>query len=46
LLPMATLPVKKVVSAVHFVADVTVDYGEVVEDYLRETGKHKQEVIK
>jgi acetoacetate decarboxylase len=46
LLPMAKLPVKKVVSAVHFVADVTVDYGEVVEDYLQESGKQKQEVIK
>jgi acetoacetate decarboxylase len=46
LLPMAKLPVKRVVSAVHFVADVTVDYGVVVEDYLPETGKQKQEVTK
>jgi acetoacetate decarboxylase len=39
LLPMATLPIKKVISAVHFVADVTVDYGEVVKDYLTDVGK-------
>ncbi len=35
LAPVAKLPVKKVVSAVHFISDLTLPYGEVVEDYLR-----------
>jgi acetoacetate decarboxylase len=32
---VADLPVRKVVSAYHFVADLTLPYGEVVHDYLR-----------
>lgn len=34
LAPVADLPVHKVVSGVHFVTDLTLPYGEVVEDYL------------
>ncbi|MCP4180169.1 MAG: acetoacetate decarboxylase [bacterium] len=33
--PIAELPVKKVLSAVHFIADLTLPYGEVVIDYLK-----------
>lgn len=35
LAPVAKLPVKKVVSAKHFICDLTLPYGEVVEDYLQ-----------
>jgi len=34
LAPVAELPVKRVVSAMHFIADLTLDLGEVVYDYL------------
>jgi len=34
LAPVADLPVKRVVSALHFIADLTLDLGEVVYDYL------------
>jgi acetoacetate decarboxylase len=34
LAPVADLPVLKIVSALHFVADLTLDLGEVVYDYL------------
>ena len=34
LAPVADLPVRKIVSALHFVADLTLDLGEVVYDYL------------
>ena len=34
LAPVADLPVRKVESALHFVADLTLDLGEVVYDYL------------
>ena len=34
LAPVAELPVRKVVSALHFVADLTLELGEVVFDYL------------
>jgi acetoacetate decarboxylase len=34
LAPIADLPVKKIISAVHFVTDLTLPYGEVAEDYL------------
>lgn len=33
--PVAHLPIKKVVSAVHFISDLTLPYGNVVYDYLR-----------
>lgn len=36
LAPVADLPVRKVISALHFVADLTLGLGEVVHDYLRE----------
>ena len=36
LAPIADLAIKKIVSAVHYVTDLTLPYGEVVEDYLRE----------
>jgi acetoacetate decarboxylase len=34
LAPVAELPVLQVVSSLHFVADLTLDLGEVVFDYL------------
>lgn len=34
LAPIADLHVKKIISAVHFVTDLTLPYGEVAEDYL------------
>lgn len=34
LAPIADFPVKKIVSVMHFVTDLTLPYGEVVEDYL------------
>lgn len=34
LAPVASLPVKKVVSAVHLLSDLTLPYGRVVHDYL------------
>ena len=33
--PVTELPVKKVLSPVHFIADLTLPYGEVVIDYLK-----------
>ncbi len=41
LAPVADLPVKKVISALHFVADLTLGLGEVVYDYLPENAKRK-----
>jgi acetoacetate decarboxylase len=38
LAPVADLPVLEVVSALHFVADLTLDLGEVVYDYLKQSG--------
>ena len=35
LAPLTNLPVKKVVSAVHFIADLVLPYGEVAIDYLK-----------
>lgn len=35
LAPVAELPVKRVVSTIHFVADLTLPYGKVVEDFLK-----------
>lgn len=35
LAPIADFPVKRVVSVAHFVTDLTLPYGEVVEDYLK-----------
>lgn len=35
LAPIAQLPVKNIVSTVHFITDLTLPYGTVVEDYLR-----------
>lgn len=34
LAPVSNLPVLKVLSAIHFIADLTLDMGEVVHDYL------------
>lgn len=39
LAPIAELYVKKIISAVHFITDLTLDYGEVAEDYLRKSKK-------
>ncbi len=36
LAPLAELPVLEVVSAVHFLADLTLGLGEVVHDYMKE----------
>lgn len=46
LLPMNALPVRKVLSAVHFTVDVTVDYGEVVVDYLADRNQAGQGAAK
>ncbi|NGX63759.1 MAG: putative acetoacetate decarboxylase [Candidatus Anoxychlamydiales bacterium] len=35
LAPVADLPVLEVVSAIHFISDLTLDYGKVVCDYLK-----------
>lgn len=35
LAPVAELPIKKIVAVSHFVSDLTLPYGKVVEDYLR-----------
>jgi acetoacetate decarboxylase len=35
LAPVAGLPVKWIVSSVHFISDLTLPYGEVVHDYLK-----------
>ncbi len=35
LAPVASLPVKRIVSCVHFVSDLTLPYGKVVHDYLK-----------
>lgn len=35
LAPMADLPVKRIVSAIHCQADITLPYGEVIKDYLK-----------
>jgi acetoacetate decarboxylase len=37
LAPVAELPVREVISCVHLIADLTLDLGEVVHDYLAET---------
>ncbi len=34
LAPISELPIRKIVSCVHFIADLTLPYGEVVEDFL------------
>jgi len=34
LAPVADLPVKRIVSAVHFISDLTLPYGRVVHDYI------------
>jgi acetoacetate decarboxylase len=35
LAPIADFPINKIVSVLHFITDLTLPYGEVVEDYLR-----------
>ncbi len=35
LAPVAQLPVKEIISTIHFLTDLTLPYGEVVEDYLK-----------
>ncbi|MCB1212914.1 MAG: acetoacetate decarboxylase [Chlamydiia bacterium] len=34
LAPLSKLPVKRIISSVHFISDLTLDFGEVVFDYL------------
>lgn len=34
--PVADLPVKKVLHSLHFIADLTLPYGQVVEDFLKQ----------
>lgn len=36
LAPIADLPVKRIVAVSHFICDLTLPYGEVVEDYLKQ----------
>ena len=36
LAPIADLPVKRIVAVSHFITDLTLPYGEVVEDYLKQ----------
>jgi acetoacetate decarboxylase len=38
---VARLPVLEIVSAVHFVADLTLGHGEVVHDYMSETASDR-----
>jgi acetoacetate decarboxylase len=42
LVPMAELPVKRIISAVHFVVDIVLPYGEVAHDYLAKNNKRKK----
>ncbi len=35
LAPVAALPVRKIVSTLHFISDLTLPHGEVVEDFLK-----------
>ncbi|MCD6047307.1 MAG: adc [Gammaproteobacteria bacterium] len=37
LAPVADLPVKKVLNTLHFIADLTLPYGKVVEDFLKQS---------
>jgi len=41
LAPIADLPVKKVLSSIHFITDLTLPYGEVVEDFLHKNKGNK-----
>jgi acetoacetate decarboxylase len=41
--PVADLPVKRVVGGQHFIADLTLPYGSVLYDYLREQGQTKSD---
>jgi acetoacetate decarboxylase len=34
--PVADLPVRRIVGAHHFIADLTLPYGRVLHDYLQE----------
>lgn len=43
LAPIADFAVKRIVSAVHFVTDLTLPYGEVVEDYLQRNSRSSKE---
>lgn len=36
LAPLNDLPVKRIISGVHFISDLTLDYGKVVFDYLKD----------
>jgi acetoacetate decarboxylase len=39
LAPIADFPIKKIISVAHFITDLTLPYGEVVEDYLADKRK-------
>jgi acetoacetate decarboxylase len=39
--PVADLPVKKVLRGSHFVADLTLPYGRVLYDYLKDSDSNK-----
>ncbi|MSP67316.1 MAG: acetoacetate decarboxylase [Alphaproteobacteria bacterium] len=39
--PAADLPVRRIIGARHFIADLTLPYGRVVHDYLKEAGAAK-----
>ncbi|PJB69947.1 MAG: acetoacetate decarboxylase [Alphaproteobacteria bacterium CG_4_9_14_3_um_filter_47_13] len=40
--PVADLPVKNVIGAMHFIADMTLPYGRVLHDYLKTSQKEKK----
>jgi acetoacetate decarboxylase len=40
--PVADLPVRKIIGASHFIADLTLPYGRVVHDYLKSAAPQRQ----
>ena len=41
--PVADLPVRKVLGGLHFIADLTLPFGRVLHDYLKELGEDARE---
>ena len=44
--PIADFPVKKIIGGGHFIADITLPYGRVIHDYLKEGKAQKDQKIK
>lgn len=40
--PVADFPVRKIIGGSHFIADITLPYGRVIHDYIREGGHTRQ----